>query len=112
MRIQANPCQNRRTGKRRGAGILRSRSESSARVERNADGELRLIGRCLSHSRNNTIMRVAMATVVALLILNFADEHYNSARYTRGAMAMLSHIARSMTKPPWTGTGPFRPLVA
>jgi hypothetical protein len=38
-----------------------------------------------------------MATVVALLILNFADEHFNSARYTRGAMAMLSHVARSFS---------------
>jgi hypothetical protein len=38
-----------------------------------------------------------MATVVALLILNFADENFNSARYMRGAMAMLSHIARSFT---------------
>ena len=44
---------------------------------------------------NNQNMRVAMATIVALLILNFADEHFNSARYTQAAMAMLSHIARS-----------------
>jgi hypothetical protein len=36
-----------------------------------------------------------MAMVVALLILNFADEHFNNARYTRAATAMLSHIARS-----------------
>jgi hypothetical protein len=56
-----------------------------------------LIRRCLTHSRNNTFMRVAMATVVALLMLNFADEHFNSARYTRGAMAMLSQIARSFS---------------
>jgi hypothetical protein len=38
-----------------------------------------------------------MAAVVALLILNFADEHFNSARYTRAAMAMVSHIARSFS---------------
>jgi hypothetical protein len=36
-----------------------------------------------------------MATLVALLILNFADEHFNDARYTRAATAMLSHIARA-----------------
>jgi hypothetical protein len=41
------------------------------------------------------LMRVAMATVVALLILNFVDEHFNDARYTRASKAMLSHIARS-----------------
>ena len=40
-------------------------------------------------------MRIAMATLVALLILNFADEHFNDARYTRAVTAMLSHIARS-----------------
>jgi hypothetical protein len=38
-----------------------------------------------------------MATLVTLLILNFADEHFNSARYRRAAMVMLSHIARSFT---------------
>jgi hypothetical protein len=42
-------------------------------------------------------MRVAMVTVVALLILNFADEHFNNARYTRAATAVLSHIARSFS---------------
>ena len=42
-------------------------------------------------------MRVAMATLVALLILNFVDEHYNDARYTRAATAVLSHIARSFS---------------
>jgi hypothetical protein len=35
-----------------------------------------------------------MATVVALLMLNFVDEHFNDARYTRAATAMLSHIAQ------------------
>jgi hypothetical protein len=38
-----------------------------------------------------------MATVVALLILNFADEQFNDARYTRAATAMLFHIARSIS---------------
>jgi hypothetical protein len=38
-----------------------------------------------------------MATLVALLILNFVDEHYNDARYTRAATAMLSQIARSFS---------------
>jgi hypothetical protein len=41
------------------------------------------------------VMRVAIATVVVLLLLNFVDEHFNDARYTRAATAMLSHIARS-----------------
>jgi hypothetical protein len=36
-----------------------------------------------------------MAALIALLILNFADEHFNDARYTRAATTMLSHIARS-----------------
>jgi hypothetical protein len=36
-----------------------------------------------------------MATMVALLILNFVDEHFNDARYTRATTAMLSHIAKS-----------------
>ena len=36
-----------------------------------------------------------MATVVALLILNFVDEHFNDARYTRAATAMLSQIVES-----------------
>ncbi len=40
-------------------------------------------------------MRVALATVVALLLLNFMDEHFNDAHYTRAAMAMLSRIASS-----------------
>jgi hypothetical protein len=40
-------------------------------------------------------MRVAAATVIALLILNFADEHFNDARYTRAAMGMLAQIVHS-----------------
>jgi hypothetical protein len=38
-----------------------------------------------------------MAIVVALLILNFVDEQFNDARYTRAATAMLSHIAKSFS---------------
>ena len=36
-----------------------------------------------------------MATVVALLILNFVDEHFNEARYTWAATTMFSQIAHS-----------------
>jgi len=36
-----------------------------------------------------------MATLVALLILYFVDEHYNDARYTRAATSVFSHVARS-----------------
>jgi hypothetical protein len=38
-----------------------------------------------------------MAAVVALLILNFVDEHFNDARYTRAATAVLSNIARAFS---------------
>ena len=36
-----------------------------------------------------------MATLVTLLILNFVDEHFNDAQYTRATAAMISQIARS-----------------
>jgi hypothetical protein len=36
-----------------------------------------------------------MTAVVALLILNFVDEHFNGARYTRATMDMVSSITRS-----------------
>jgi hypothetical protein len=39
-------------------------------------------------------MRVAVAALVALL-LHFVEEHFNDARYTRAATAMLAQIARS-----------------
>jgi hypothetical protein len=42
-------------------------------------------------------MRVAMATVVAVLILGFVDDNFNDARYMRAATTMLSHIARSFS---------------
>jgi hypothetical protein len=35
--------------------------------------------------------------VVALLVLSCADEHYNNARYTQAAMAVLSQIVRSFS---------------
>ena len=40
-------------------------------------------------------MRVAMATIVALLVICFVDEHFNDARYTRAASSMITHIMRS-----------------
>jgi hypothetical protein len=40
-------------------------------------------------------MRIAVATLIALLVLNFVDEHFNDARYTRAATTVLSNIARS-----------------
>jgi hypothetical protein len=60
-------------------------------------GENQPINRLFNNLRNDNVMRVAMATVVTLLILNFVDEHFNDARYTRAATAMLSHIVRSLT---------------
>ncbi len=36
-----------------------------------------------------------MATVVALLILNFVDEHFNDARFSQAATGMLSEIVQS-----------------
>src|SRR5580698_1268585 len=39
-----------------------------------------------------------MATIVAPLMLNFADEHFKSARYTQAAVAMLCQIARSFSQ--------------
>jgi hypothetical protein len=45
--------------------------------------------------RSNIDMRVAMATVVALLIISFVDEHFDDARYTQAATAVLSQIVRS-----------------
>jgi hypothetical protein len=40
-------------------------------------------------------MRIAMATIVALLVINLVDEHFNDSRYTRAATTMLSQIVRS-----------------
>ena len=37
-------------------------------------------------------MRVAKAAVVALLILNFVDEHFNDARYTRATTSVISKV--------------------
>ena len=43
------------------------------------------------------IMRVAMAAMVALLLLNFVDEHFNDARYTRATAVLLLNIAKSFS---------------
>src|ERR1700745_1156185 len=41
-------------------------------------------------------MRVAIAALVALLVLHFADEQFNDARYTRATTSMFSQVARSL----------------
>jgi hypothetical protein len=42
----------------------------------------------LDHSKfgiyHPAVMRIAMTMIVALLLLNFLDEHFNDARHTRG----------------------------
>ena len=40
-------------------------------------------------------MRVATTAVIALLMLNFADEHFNDARYTRATTSLIFKVARS-----------------
>jgi hypothetical protein len=40
-------------------------------------------------------MRVAIASLVALLTLHFVDEQFNSGRYFSAATIMLSNISRS-----------------
>jgi hypothetical protein len=40
-------------------------------------------------------MRVAMAAIVALLCLNFIDERFNDARYTKVAVIMAERVLRS-----------------
>ena len=49
----------------------------------------------LNYSSQNAAMRVAMATVVALLFLIIVDEQLNDGRYGRAAMTMLSQITKS-----------------
>ena len=49
----------------------------------------------LSDRNHASCMRVAMAAVVALLLLNFMDEHFNNARYTRAAVSMAERMIRS-----------------
>jgi hypothetical protein len=53
------------------------------------------INNLLEIGSHTLLMRVAIATLVALLILRFVDEQYNDARYTGAATTVLSHIARS-----------------
>jgi hypothetical protein len=38
-----------------------------------------------------------MATVVALLMLSFVDEHFNDARFVQAGATMFSEIARSFS---------------
>jgi hypothetical protein len=40
-------------------------------------------------------MRLVMATLIALLVINLVDEHFNDSRYTRAATTMFSQIVRS-----------------
>ena len=54
-----------------------------------------LIKKSLTDSCENTLMRVVLTAVVALIALGFADEHFNEARYVRAATAMLSQIVQS-----------------
>jgi hypothetical protein len=37
-----------------------------------------------------------MSAVVALLILNFVDEHFNDARYMRAMASIFFQLARSL----------------
>lgn len=56
--------------------------------------DLRIYGE-LNYWRNPAAMRVSMAAIVALLILNFVDEHFYGGRYTQAAVTIASQIARS-----------------
>ena len=38
-----------------------------------------------------------MAAIVALLLLNFMDEHFNNARYTRAAVSMAARMIQSFS---------------
>jgi hypothetical protein len=40
-------------------------------------------------------MRVLAATIVALLVLHFVDEHFHGSYYSRSAKAVISQMARS-----------------
>ena len=55
----------------------------------------------LKYLRNNTGMRVAMSAVVALLILNFADEHFNDARYGRAMTSIFFKWSDHLVRHPW-----------
>jgi hypothetical protein len=49
-----------------------------------------------------------MAAMVALLALNFVDEHFNDTRYTRASIAMLSHLARWLGCLSWRASFAFQ----
>jgi hypothetical protein len=51
----------------------------------------------LSNRAHASLMRVAMTAIVALLFLNFMDEHFNDARYTRAAVSMAERMVRSFS---------------
>jgi hypothetical protein len=70
----------------------RARAGSGATLARRAPVRIR---NQLILARNTAGMRVVMATVIALLILNFVDEHFNNARFTQAATVMLSQIVQS-----------------
>jgi hypothetical protein len=53
------------------------------------------VKKLLSSREHHSAMRVAMATMVALLVLNFVDEHFNNAHYTKAAKVVVYQIARS-----------------
>jgi hypothetical protein len=56
-----------------------------------------IVNKRLNHILNNTVMRFAMAVIFAVLIFNFADEHFNSARYTLAAINVISNLTRSFS---------------
>jgi hypothetical protein len=72
--------------------VIGSRDLNARTQERWCD--LRIYGE-LNYWRNPAAMRVSMAAIVALLILNFVDEHFYGGRYTQAAVTIASQIARS-----------------
>ena len=51
---------------------------------------------CIPHGGGGPGMRVFLATTVALLALNFADEHFNGGFYTQALAQMMSQIRHSI----------------
>jgi len=50
----------------------------------------------LSWPYHTGAMRVILATAVALLALNFADEHFNGGLYAQALVHMVSQIRHSI----------------
>src|ERR1700694_319628 len=71
----------------RGAGPFNHQwpSESASGLVENISRLRCSINGTQKRTSNDTAMRIAMATVVALLILNFVDEHFYDARFTQAA---------------------------